>query len=264
MTAEKTYLIVSGVARSGTTALGELLNAHPDVCLGIERFKFQYLRANNYSNTLFERDRFFDFRPEDTNLDPEKRPAWKPVYTQIAEKWDNARIIGDKVPDLLPVLVDFITENPDYRYIVILRNLKDVALSWQTRADKPRDAWPAEKDFTAACDSWSEQHVLLHDMMRIKPVRQKVLLLDYDAMYGDLAQTEAAILGFLGLEASEEFTGMLHQHAQFINERPSRKIPKKFQDVYKTVEQGHIRGLRKVAREQAQIWGDVFHGRGQS
>lgn len=264
MTSEKAYLIVSGVARSGTTALGELLNAHPDICLGIERFKFQYLRAHNFSRTLFEHDRFFDFRPEDTNLDPDKRPAWKPVYTSIEEKWDTARIIGDKVPDLLPVLVDFMTENPDYRFICILRNLKDVGLSWQTRADKPRDAWPKEKGFVEACKSWAEQHAFLHDLMRHRPTRQKVLLLDYDTMYQDLPQTEAAILGFLGLERNEAFTGVLHQHSAFINERPNRKIPKKYIEAYKAVEQGHIRGLRKVAREQAQIWADAFHERGQS
>lgn len=264
MTSEKAHLIVSGVARSGTTALGELLNAHPDICLGIERFKFQYLRAHNFSSTLFERDRFFDFRPEDTNLDPAKRPAWKPVYAKIEEKWDQARIIGDKVPDLLPVLADFLTENPSYRYICILRNLKDVGLSWQARADKPRDAWPKEKGFVEACKSWGEQHHLLHDLMRHKPIRQKILLLDYDAMYDDLSLTEAALLGFLGLDRHDDFTGTLYQHAEFINERPNRKIPKKFIETYKAVEQGHIRGLRKVAREQAQIWADVFHERGQS
>ena len=73
---DKTTLIVTGVARSGTTALGELLNAHPLVGLGIERFKFQFLREDNFSADLFTRERFFDFRPEDTNLIPELRPAW--------------------------------------------------------------------------------------------------------------------------------------------------------------------------------------------
>jgi len=53
----KSYILVTGVARSGTTALGELLNTHTEICLGIERFKFQFLRANVYDRALFERGR---------------------------------------------------------------------------------------------------------------------------------------------------------------------------------------------------------------
>lgn len=263
MPTEKTYLIVSGVARSGTTAMGELLNAHPAICLGIERFKFQYLRQNNYSNSLFERDRFFDFREEDTNLDPTKRPAWQPVYDRIAEKWDDARIIGDKVPDMLPILGTFIAENPGYRYICILRNLKDVGLSWQARADKPRDAWPAGKGFVAACESWLEQYQILSGMMRDKAMQQKVLLLDYDSMYTDPALTEAALMGYLGLEPDDGFRAVLQQHAEFFNGRVSRRIPKKFVEPYKALDQTQIRSLRKLSRSQVQAWAKVFYESGR-
>jgi hypothetical protein len=251
---DKTTLIVTGVARSGTTALGELLNAHPLVGLGIERFKFQFLREDNFSADLFTRERFFDFRPEDTNLIPELRPAWAPTYEAIAEKWDSARVIGDKVPDLIPVLQRFLEENPGFRYISILRNLKDVGLSWQTRADKPRDAWPAGKGFVAACESWAEQMGILHDMLRDRKMREKVLLLDYDSMYDDPEMTEAALLAFLDLPEDESFSEVLRSHAEFAMSREPRKVPKKFAEEYRAVEQGHIRGLRKVAREQAEIW----------
>ena len=249
----KTHLIVTGVARSGTTALGELLNSHPGICLGIERFKFQFLRANNYSGDLFSRDRFFDFREDDTNLRPDKRPAWKPIYDRIDEKWDDATIIGDKVPDMLPILTDFIAANPDFRYICILRNLKDVALSWQARADKTRDAWPAAKDFAAACASWGAQMETLNEMMRNKALRRKVMLLDYDTMYADPAQTSAALLAYLDLPASPEFSATLAEHAEFANSRTDRKVPKRFLEAYQAIDQSYMRGLRKIAREQAAL-----------
>ncbi|WP_226783042.1 sulfotransferase family protein [Oceaniglobus trochenteri] len=259
MSSEKKHLIVTGVARSGTTALGELLNAHPRVCLGIERFKFQYLRKNVYSPAFFERDRFFDFRPDDTNLDPALRPAWKPVYDSIAQKWDDAEIIGDKVPDLLPILADFIAANPDFKYICILRNLKDVALSWQTRADKPRDSWPAGKGFEAACASWAEQMQTLHDLMLDRPMREKILMLDYDTMYDDPVRTAAALSAFLGLAPNGAFLQTLHQHAAFVTARKTRKVPPQFIEPYKAVSQGHIRGLRKISDEQIATWADTFH-----
>jgi hypothetical protein len=256
---QKSFLIVTGVARSGTTALGELLNAHSKVCLGIERFKFQYLRENIYSSALFERERFFDFRKEDTNLDPALRPAWQPVYDGIAEKWDTAEVIGDKVPDLQPILGDFIEANPDFRYICILRNLKDVALSWQTRADKSRDSWPTGKGFEAACDSWSMQMEMLHDMVANKAFRRKILLLDYDTMYDDPDRVGAALLAFLGIPAEETFFETLRKHAEFATLRPVRKVPSKHAEAYKAVTQGHARGLRKVSDEQIGIWADAFH-----
>lgn len=254
----KRGLIVTGVARSGTTALGELLNAHAGVCLGIERFKFQFLLAHNYSADLFQKARFFDFRKEDTNLIPDLRPAWKPTYDHIAQKWDRARVIGDKVPDLIPVLGDFIARNPDFCYIVILRNLKDVGLSWQARADRPRDSWPKGKGFAEACDSWAGQYRILYDMMRDRTLRERVLLLDYDQMYADVAATEAALLGFLGLEPDPAFSEVLSKHAKFAATRGKRKIPPPFIEPYKAVDQGHARGLRKVAQEQARIWADRF------
>ena len=261
MFAEKSSLIVTGVARSGTTALGELFNAHPDICLGIERFKFQYLLAGNYTRDLFEKGRFFDFREEDTNLDPAKRPVWKPVYDEIARKWDTARIIGDKVPDLLPHLPDFMAQNPDFYYVCILRNLKDVALSWQKRADKPRDSWPRAKGFAAACQSWEDQYRGLHDMMGNRALRRKVLLLDYDTMYLKPAQTEAAILSFLGLTPDEGFAKTLHDHAAFFAAKRATKVPEAMQGVYRAVKQGYIRGLRKIASEQMVILSDAFAAR---
>ncbi|WP_135506649.1 sulfotransferase [Roseovarius aestuariivivens] len=250
----KSHLLVTGVARSGTTAMGELLNSHSKICLGVERFKFQFLRANVFDPSLFERDRFFDFRPEDTNLDPEARPAWQPVYDRMAEKWDNATIVGDKVPDMMPVLSDFMRANPDFKAICLLRNLKDVALSWQARANRARDSWPAGKGFAVACASWEEQHKVLHDLMRDKSLREHVLLLDYDKIYENPGQTEAAILAFLGLAPEPEFTRILNRHAAFVLARKLRKVPKEYIDAYKAVDQSHVRGLRKVAREQLEIW----------
>jgi hypothetical protein len=250
----KKYLLVTGVARSGTTALGELLNSHSKICLGIERFKFQFLRDHTYERSLFERERFFDFRAEDTNLAPASRPAWKPVYDAMAEKWDSAELIGDKVPDMMPVLTDFMNANPDFKIICLLRNLKDVGLSWQARADRQRDSWPSGKGFLAACESWAEQIGTLHEMMRDKSLRRQVLLLDYDTMYNQPDHTEAALLAFLGLESEPWFRELLRDHAEFFENRRSRKVPRGFIETYKEVNQGHIRGLRKVAKEQLETW----------
>ena len=262
MDQSKTGLIVTGVARSGTTALAELLNSHEMVCIGIERFKFQYLLANNYDRGLFTQDRYFDFRDDDTNLRPAVRPHWQHVYDQIENKWADAQIIGDKVPDLIPVLTDFLQANPDFKSIVLLRNLKDTALSWQKRANKSSDRWPAGKGFGEACKSWSEQMKILHDIYRRKAHRSRILLLDYDEMYANPQHTERAVLTYLDLLPSQNFRDTLMKHVRFAQNARKRKVPPAFVEIYKSIEKTDMRLLKKEARQSLYMLAGSAEGMG--
>jgi len=252
MVADKKHLLISGVARSGTTALAELLNSHESICVGIERFKFQFLLHHNHSARLFERERFFDFRPQDTNLSPTAKPHWQTVYDAIAQKWDAAEVIGDKVPDMTAVLPAFIAANPDFKYIYILRNLKDVGLSWQARANRTRDSWPSKKGFAAACESWSAQMQSLHALMQTKEMNRKVLLLDYDTMYDEGSRSDEVILKFLGVGSSAAFRDTYQKHVAFARAKAASKIPPQYADVYKTIDMSFARDMRKRARAQAK------------
>lgn len=250
MPQEKTVLIVSGVARSGTTALAKLLNSHDRICIGIERFKFQYLRERNFSADLFCKDRFFDFQEEDTNLRPEVRPAWSAIYDQIRHKWDEACIIGDKVPDMVPVLPEFIAANPHHKYIYILRNLKDVGLSWQARAQRKTDSWPKRRGFAAACPHWAEQNLALQDYMRENEMHGRMLLLDYDRMYTEVETTERAILGFLGLPPCARMTETLTRDAEFFAARKPTSIPRSQIENYKSVDKTPFQALKRLSVKQ--------------
>lgn len=250
MPPQKTHLIVTGVARSGTTALAELLNTHPAICMGIERFKFRYLREQRFDDGFLTKERFFDFRRGDTNLLPDLRPAWAPIYKEMEGKWDEAQIVGDKTPDLIPVLPDFMAQNPNHRFICMLRNLRDVALSWQARADRRRDAWPKGRGFEAACDSWQTQMEALHDLMRHKPNRDRILLLDYDRMHTAPERTARGLLAHLGLSPSDPFLERARSHAGYVAKQPRKRVPPQFAERYQTIPMGHARGLRKIAREQ--------------
>ncbi|WP_128255037.1 sulfotransferase [Falsirhodobacter deserti] len=245
----KRKLIVSGVARSGTTALAELLNSHEGVCVGIERFKFQFLLRQNYSRKLFSKERFFRFEPQDTNLRPDVRPAWVETYERMAQKWDDALIVGDKVPDLTPILPDFIAQNPGFRYIYILRNLRDVGLSWQARANRTRDPWPATKDFAAACESWSTQYAELKAYLD-KPDRpDNILLLDYDRMFAVPDETERTILSFLDLPQSAAMRQTLEKHSAFAADRKPRKMNAEMQAVHDSTDKAAYDALCQMAHQ---------------
>ena len=245
----KTHVIVTGVARSGTTALAKLLNAHEGICLGVERFKFQFLREENHSAALFERDRFFDFQEKDSNIRPDTKPEWQPLYEDIARKWDHARVIGDKVPDMMPVLSAFMQANPDFKCIYILRSLKGVAMSWQTRANDRRDNWPSGRGFDVACESWAAQANDLEQLMESGLVRGRILLLDYDKMYKPGNRSAEAILRFLNLEPSASFTATYQEHIDFFQSRePARvRVSKDFKAVYANTDKTAFRALRARA-----------------
>lgn len=252
MSDKKQVLIVTGVARSGTTALAELLNSHEQICVGIERFKFQYLRAHSYDPAFYERDRFFDFRDEDTNLRPDVRPAWQPTYDAIAAKWDGAAVIGDKVPDMTSILGEFMTRNPDFRYIFILRNLKDVALSWHARASRTRDSWPKGKNFAVACESWGQQMQQLLDLVGAPDIQDRLLILDYDRMFEESAANELAITRFLGVGPSEAMRATFDRHVAFIKEKKTKKVPPPHVESYKAVDMTAFQALRRKSRLQVE------------
>lgn len=251
------HLIVTGVARSGTTSLAELLNSHPSICIGIERFKFRFLLEENYSHRLFDRKRFFNFHPKDTNLLPQKRPAWAPVYQTMEEKWDKAQVHGDKVPDLIPNLDAFLAANPTWRCICTLRNLKDVALSWQKRANRKSDSWPVTKGFAAGCDSWTAQMDTLMALLRAKPLlRQRVMLIDYDRMYEDGSPVADNILRFLGLPDAPAYRATYDAQRAYFARRKDKDstVPDAHRPAYSAVDQTTARGLRREARLMGERW----------
>ncbi|NEP86465.1 MAG: sulfotransferase [Okeania sp. SIO2C2] len=72
------YLFVCGCARSGTTAITKLLNAHPLIAIGVERYK-HYAKQDlihKLSPALFKLSVFFDIREEQTNINPQHQ-AWE-------------------------------------------------------------------------------------------------------------------------------------------------------------------------------------------
>ena len=257
-TTARTVLLVTGVACSGTTELSRLLGSHSRICLGHERYKHLFLRNRRPDAGLFTRERFFDIRPGDTNQNPARRPALQDHYATLRRKWPDARIVGDSIPGATHVLGQFLEDTPDARSVFLLRNLKDVALCWQDRADRARGGWPPEHDFETACTVWAEQMRLLQEVLRDKTLRRRVLLLDHDTLHASPVHTEAALLAFLGLSEEAAFTRALAEQAALQARRRARKVPEIFAPEYKAVDQKPARSLRNIAREQLSFWAEQY------
>ena len=166
----RSHLFVCGVPRSGTTALARCLNRHRRVALGIERYRRALLDSNGETDygRLFDKDRFFDFRPSDgsayaklllpslrgTDLEGSDWP--KQLYDDAWEKYDSVSYVGDKIPTLYHRALFLRETFPGCKVVFLLRNPVAVALSWQARADNPRDSWSRRNGFAEAIVKWNK------------------------------------------------------------------------------------------------------------
>jgi hypothetical protein len=196
-------LFLAGMGRSGTTALLEVFSAHPEIALGVERYKRLYPRNDQpVTAELFEERRFFDFGDGLTNLTPDEAPEWAPHYEAMRAKWADARYVGDK---MVAIRLQHVWETlPDARFVCIVRDLEPVAASWEARAHNPDDhGWNADADATKAVAAWNRSLRRVRRAVRQRPDRAVVV--EYDRFFGDpQGQALDRVLAWLGLDRSPE------------------------------------------------------------
>lgn len=142
----KEKLFVSGVARSGTSALVNVLNCSPGFLIGMERFFF-LIKREQISGAHFRRQRFLSVEEGDchgkglTMEDP-------------AVAFGRARYIGDKFP-LLYQNFDYIFDTfPEAHHIYIVRNPLSVMESYDARKRDAKDTW--KKTGQVGLEEWNE------------------------------------------------------------------------------------------------------------
>jgi hypothetical protein len=146
-------LFIAGCARSGTSVLRRLISADPQTAIGIERY-IQYLtRTQRLTPDLFDPERFLSISPGDTFY--ETFDVF-PAYREVLERYSSARIRGDKIPRIYDYYPQFQEFFPSAKIVFVLRNLFDVALSFDRRARNDNDRfWPAKRNYAAAIDEWN-------------------------------------------------------------------------------------------------------------
>ncbi len=219
---ERQLLIVCGVARSGTTALARVLNAHPLVCVGLERYKFHCYHGGGFGPNFFDKGRFFDFQATDTNILPEADQAYAALYAAMRQKWDFARIVGDKIPHAFRCMNSIEAAYPRARFLYILRNIEAVASSWNARALNELDrGWRRGEDCKRAVKAWNAGNKSMLKKVASSPDRIQVI--DYDRFFsGELAELDR-VRAFLELPADsnlgQAFIDSAEEHATIIANR---------------------------------------------
>jgi hypothetical protein len=221
-------LFVVGLGRSGTGAITRLLSEHPDVAVGLERFKF-FMRDPEFrlSREYFTHERFFDFEDGGTNISPLVDDRWTEYYDNLEAKWDDARYVGDKMTNLrFPVIWD---NMPAARVVCIVRDIREVAASWNVRATNPNDkGWPEHRDAEAAVTAWNNS---LARLERLKGRRgNKIEVVENGRLFGDPdGASIKRICGWLDLEWTPEYAAAFeasHQHyAGYVQQKDRTLAP---------------------------------------
>lgn len=138
--------------------MAELLRSHGEIAMGRERYGYRYIDYG-LPSSLFEKERFCrDLQPGDSH-----HATLQPYYEEVYQRFDSCRYRGDKIPriatDYGPLLASYIRP----KVVVMLRNIADVASSFNRRADQSErlaaqgvtPGWPPDRRSAAAVQTWN-------------------------------------------------------------------------------------------------------------
>ena len=193
--AEHRPLFVCGVPRSGTTAVTRLLNAHPKIGIGVERYRSRL--TIGLTPDLFERVRFFKYEEDDGARDVFEKFAEE--YARLKAKWNRCLYVGDKIPRLYRRFDPLYAAFPNATVVCITRDVLPVCASWQRRADDPNDrSWPPSNDALAAVREWNDGQRAILDQARQRP--ESFFVTRYEDIFSGNAKTLRTLLARLQLD----------------------------------------------------------------
>ena len=169
----KDILFISGTARSGTTAMANMLNDQSGFLIGVERYN-RLFRAGEVTPGHFAPPRFLDIRPGDSH-----KKGGFPGIGDPGARLSAASVIGDKFPQLYQHYDAIFARFPRARHIFMIRNPLSVAESYQARAQNPRDNW--QRDFITAVTDWNQSLAAVLALTRAQ--RGQVFIAEYEKVF---------------------------------------------------------------------------------
>ena len=172
------FLFVCGCDRSGTKALTDYLNRHPEILVCQERSVTRQQGEITLDLSTFER--MLDSLPEETGdpaPDNDGDRLIKPHAELLANR-DPARLrwIGASDTDYVRRMESVAANNPGARFIVVYRPIEEVAESWETTVAD--DHQNSNDGFGQAVKTWNRGLQGTRRFMRDSLV-PRVLLISY-------------------------------------------------------------------------------------
>lgn len=226
------YLFVSGCPRSGTTVMATLLNWSDSVFVAQERFApLTRFHPEAFKPSLYTAARMLDFRPGECGygaFQDKREYASRSANPKDFTALDSYPVIGDKITHLFRRFDMFGNahwQDLDVSVVHMIRNVLDVAASYQTRKEDAQDAWDWDGEHALA--DWTESVDRVHAYHQSADRTAKLILVDYDWWFGGdrvrLLDSSRHLFQSLGLgfddQQAEGIAGLLDSRERFLGRR---------------------------------------------
>lgn len=192
----KEYLFVCGSPRSGTTAMWNFLTSDSRIKMGVERYGNMFF-SEPLKAELFEKERFFSIKKGDTFYDDLNK--FSEYYESIEDDYENGVLYGDKIPLLYNYLPRLKESLPDAKVVIMLRNIIDVAASYEARANNANDdSWNREKRTRSAIEDWRASLKIIQDHFN----DPNIIPVIYEDFYSNIEEARN-LYELLGLEFTD-------------------------------------------------------------
>ena len=134
-------------------------------------------------------------------------------------------MVGGKFPDLFKRYECHFSVFSGIRFVFIVRNIYDVAGSWNRRALDPRDAWPIENDYRVAVKRWNDAVGSTYST-----VQQGVDVADlkYEELFeggvADRDHVRRTLFDYLGVKDSKESEGFYKHCFSVLDEIRAKRL----------------------------------------
>lgn len=251
--AHQEFMFVTGCSRSGTSVMSNLLREHPAIGLGRERFADHYFHEADFPQSLFEKERFCKIiRPSDSH-----HRELEPYYGDLYCRFESCRYIGDKIP---PIALDYSKLLRNFarpRIVFMLRNILDVADSFNLRVRKARasgrtDGWPWGRDSSEAIAEWNRS---LKQTLKVAE-RIQLHTVVYERLFEDDSEIKS-LFGFLDLPLTDAVVAahrdLMAEHRELDQARRlSLSSLEKF-EIMKRASFGAYRQMLDMAGRQGEV-----------
>lgn len=244
MSSDKQILFVTGCARSGTSALVQLLNQSPDMLIGMERYAHRY-DAKTLAPELFARERFCRIEEGDTH----GAGAVASDGSDPMARYDRAQFVGDKYPALFQHFPLIEERFPRAKILFILRNPLSVAESYDARASDAADSWSADAGYARGLLVWNNSVARAVELVDRKTVPVRVVL--YEELYQSVEQMLELFEYYGAAAPARDALAPIAARFAALKETPTPRRDDIRMAAFKTFRPQPYRALVQLAQDQA-------------
>lgn len=192
-------LFICGFPSSGTDLLRNILNAHPDIFIGGEFPLLPHL-SENFGATIAPNrigaaqiairrcDIYNNLANAGVKFVPESSLLFSDLFIRMLTT-EKALWYGNKTPQNTENIDKLVSLFPNAKYIIIVRDIRDVAISWQRK-------WG--KDIYLCAQKWNQRMSMGIGSTNKLPTTQ-YLYLSYESLLENLEAESRTICEFLGI-----------------------------------------------------------------